>query len=313
MVSDPYLGNYTTCVSARSTDKEILQKAQDGGIATALMVYALEQGIIDGTIVAGEGDRPWQPRPFVAMSREGILKAQGTKYNISPQISWLKEATRSFGLDKVGVTGVCCQMQAVRKAQLYPINMRDVPGKIAFTVGLFCMENFPYKSLQTLVEDHAGQNLSSVKKMEIGKGKFWVYTERGNVVSLPHQGDPQVRAARLPRLPRLCLQPRRHLDRLGRKPRWLVHGLHPHQGGERRLVQGGRRGFVRDEAHRGGQARPRARHEAREGEDRQEPKDGRGAQDLRRQQGAAGPLHLKLIFFSSSKLFALSTANMGME
>jgi coenzyme F420 hydrogenase subunit beta len=185
MIADPYLGKYTTCVSARSTDKEILQKAQDGGIATALMVYALEQGIIDGTIVAGEGDRPWQPRPFVAMSREGILKAQGTKYNISPQISWLKEATRSFGLDKVGVTGVCCQMQAVRKAQLYPINMRDVPDKIAFTVGLFCMENFPYKSLQTLVEDHAGQNLSSVKKMAIGKGKFWVHTERGNVVSLP--------------------------------------------------------------------------------------------------------------------------------
>ena len=63
------------------------------------------------------------------MSREDILKARGTKYSISPQISWLKEATRSFGLDKVGVTGVCCQMQAVRKAQLYPINMRDVPGQ----------------------------------------------------------------------------------------------------------------------------------------------------------------------------------------
>ena len=185
MIEDPYLGKYITCVSARSTDKEILQKAQDGGIATTLMVYALEQGIIDGTIVAGEGDRPWEPRPLVAMSREEILKARGTKYSISPQISWLKEATRSFGLDKVGVTGVCCQMQAVRKAQLYPINMRDVPDKVAFTVGLFCMENFPYKSLQTIVEDHAAQSLNSVSKMDIGKGKFWVYTNRGNVASLP--------------------------------------------------------------------------------------------------------------------------------
>ena len=185
MIEDPYLGKYITCIAARSTDKEILEKAQDGGIATTLMVYALEQGIIDGTIVAGEGERPWQPEPFIAMSREDILKARGTKYSISPQISWLKEATRSFGLDKVGVTGVCCQMQAVRKAQLYPINMRDVPDKVALTVGLFCMENFPYKSLQTLVEDHAGQNLSSVKRMDIGKGKFWVYTNRGNVASLP--------------------------------------------------------------------------------------------------------------------------------
>ena len=185
MVADPYLGKYTTVVSARSTDKEILQKAQDGGIATTLMVYALEQGIIDGAIVAGKGDKPWQPRPFVAMSREDILKARGTKYNISPQVSWLKEATRSFGLDKVGITGVCCQMQAVRKSQLYPINMRDVPAKVALAVGLFCMENFSYKSMQTIVEDHAGQALPSVKKMEIGKGKYWVYTERGNVVTLP--------------------------------------------------------------------------------------------------------------------------------
>ena len=185
MVEDPYLGKYITCVSARSTDKEILEEAQDGGIATTLMVYALEQGIIDGAIVAGKGDLPWQPRPFVAMSREDILKARGSKFNISPQISWLKEATRSFGLDKVGVTGVCCQIQAVRKAQLYPINMRDVPDKIALVVGLFCMVNFPYTSIQTLVEDHAGQSLSSVKKMRIKKGKFWIYTERGNVVTVP--------------------------------------------------------------------------------------------------------------------------------
>jgi coenzyme F420 hydrogenase subunit beta len=119
------------------------------------------------------------------MSREDILKARGSKFNISPQISWLKEATRSFGLDKVGVTGVCCQIQAVRKAQLYPINMRDVPDKIALAVGLFCMVNFPYTSIQTLVEDHAGQSLSSVKKMRIKKGKFWIYTERGNVVTVP--------------------------------------------------------------------------------------------------------------------------------
>lgn len=185
MIEDPYLGKYTACVSARSTDREILKKSQDGGIATTLMVYALEQGIIDGAIVAGKGDRPWEPKPFVAMSREDILKARGTIYNISPQISWLKEATRSYGLDRVGVTGVCCQMQAVRKAQLYPMNMRDVPEKIGLAIGLFCMENFSYKSMQTIVEDHAAKSLGSVKKMEITKGKFWVYTDRGNVATVP--------------------------------------------------------------------------------------------------------------------------------
>jgi coenzyme F420 hydrogenase subunit beta len=179
------LGKYKVCVSARSTDKEIMWKAQDGGIVTQLFAFALEKGIIDGAIVAGPGARPWQPRPFIAMTREELLSARGTKYNISPQVSWLKEATRSFGLDKVGIVGTPCQMQAVRKAQLYPAGMRDVPDKVALAVGIFCMENFPYKSIQMIVEDHAGQKLQSTKKMEIGKGKFTVITERGKSVALP--------------------------------------------------------------------------------------------------------------------------------
>jgi coenzyme F420 hydrogenase subunit beta len=179
------LGKYKTCVSARSMDKDILKKAQDGGIVTTLFAYALEQGMIDGAIVSGEGDRPWKARPYVATTKEELLNSRGTKYNLSPQVAWLKEVTRSFGFDKIGFVGTPCQIQAVRKAQLYPIGMRDVPDKLALIVGIFCMENFPYKSIQQLVEDHAGQRLQSVKKMEIGKGKFWVYTERGNVVTLP--------------------------------------------------------------------------------------------------------------------------------
>jgi coenzyme F420 hydrogenase subunit beta len=179
------LGKYTNCVSARSTDKEILKKAQDGGIVTQLFAFALDAGIIDGAIVAGPGDEPWRPRPIVATTREELFAARGTRYNISPNVSLIKEATRSYGLDKVGIVGTPCQMQAIRKGQLYPVGLRDVPDKIALAIGIFCMENFPYQSIVQLVEDHAGQKLESVKKMEIGKGKFWVYTERGAVVQLP--------------------------------------------------------------------------------------------------------------------------------
>ena len=46
------LGNYKSCISARSTDKEILKHAQDGGIVTQLFGFALDEGIIDGAIVA---------------------------------------------------------------------------------------------------------------------------------------------------------------------------------------------------------------------------------------------------------------------
>ena len=76
------LGKYKACVSARSTDKEILKHAQDGGIVTSLFGYALDAGIIDGAIVAAtkefahkhpekamrdnsnmEFHEPWRPIP----------------------------------------------------------------------------------------------------------------------------------------------------------------------------------------------------------------------------------------------------------
>jgi len=185
MVSDNFLGNYASVVAARSSDKSILKGAQDGGIVTQLFAYALEEGIIDGAIVAGPGDEPWKPVPVVATTVDELLAARGTKYNISPNMQLIKEATRSYGLDKVGIVGTPCQIQALRKGQLYPVGLRDVPDKIALAIGIFCMENFPYQSIVQLVEDHANTKLENVTKMDIGKGKFWVYTGRGATVQLP--------------------------------------------------------------------------------------------------------------------------------
>jgi coenzyme F420 hydrogenase subunit beta len=197
------LGNYKTCVSARSTDKELLRGAQDGGIVTQLFAFALDEGIIDGAIVAvtkefykkyptkcmatftDDSDEAWRPIPAIVTTKAELLESRGTKYNLSPNVSMIKEATRSFGLDKVGIVGTPCQMQAIRKGQLYPIGLRDVGDKIALALGIFCMENFPYQSILQLVEDHAAMKMEAVKKMEIGKGKFWVYGKRGQVVQLP--------------------------------------------------------------------------------------------------------------------------------
>ena len=46
------LGKYKSCISARSTDKEVLKYAQDGGIVTTLFGSALDTGTTDGAIVA---------------------------------------------------------------------------------------------------------------------------------------------------------------------------------------------------------------------------------------------------------------------
>lgn len=72
----------------------------------------------------------------------------------------------------------------IRKMQSYPFGVRFLADKIALAVGIFCMENFPFTSLQTFISEKMGIDPTLVEKMDIGKGKFWAYTA-DDVYTLP--------------------------------------------------------------------------------------------------------------------------------
>ncbi|MDR0900655.1 MAG: coenzyme F420 hydrogenase subunit beta [Methanobrevibacter sp.] len=171
------LGTYKEAISARATDKAIQNVAQDGGIVTALLSYALEEKIIEGAVVAGPGEEEWKPEPLVAMTPEELISAAGTKYTFSPNVWMLKEAVRQYGLEKVGTVGIPCQLMGIRKMQSYPFGTRFIADKLALIVGIFCMENFPRASLETFVDEKMNSSLESVEKMDIGMGKFIVNTQ----------------------------------------------------------------------------------------------------------------------------------------
>jgi coenzyme F420 hydrogenase subunit beta len=170
------LGTYKEALSARSTDKQIQKISQDGGIVSALLSFALDEKIIDGAVVSGPGKDMWKPEPMVAMSSDEILAAAGTKYTFSPNVFMLKQALRQYGLEKVGTVAIPCQTMGIRKMQSYPFGVRFVADKIALLLGIYCMENFPFASLQTFISEKMGVSPELVEKMDIGKGKFWIYT-----------------------------------------------------------------------------------------------------------------------------------------
>ncbi|WP_407454347.1 coenzyme F420 hydrogenase subunit beta [Methanobrevibacter sp.] len=168
------LGTYKEAVSARSTDSKILEVSQDGGIVSALLCYALDEGIIEGAVVAGAPDDDWRPIPTVVTSSDEVIAAAGTKYSMSPTLSALKEATRQCGIEKLGVVATPCQIQGLRKAQAYPFT-RFVADKVKLIIGIYCMENFPMASLDTFATAKLGfDSLTDATKMDIGKGKFWL-------------------------------------------------------------------------------------------------------------------------------------------
>ena len=150
---DPF-GTYKKAISARATDKAILKKSQDGGIVSASYIYGLENGLLDGVIVANT-EKGFKAAPKIATTPEEVLKAAGTKYTISPNVSVLKDAVREYALEKVGIVGTPCQVQAIRKLMKYPMGFRHTDSKIALVMGIFCMENFPYEGMKAIVEQYA--------------------------------------------------------------------------------------------------------------------------------------------------------------
>ncbi len=178
------LGTYKQITLARSTDKQIQKISQDGGIATGLLSFALDEKIIDGAVVAGPSDEMWKPMPTVALTSDEILAAAGTKYTLSPNMWMLKQAVRQYGLEKVGIVTIPCQTMGLRKMQSYPFGVRFMADKIALDIGIFCTENFPFESLRTFISAKAGVDFDLVEKMDIGKGKFWVHTQ-DDLISFP--------------------------------------------------------------------------------------------------------------------------------
>lgn len=85
-------GIYRRIAVAQATDDDILKACQDGGAATALLLFALKTGSIDSAIVTGtDKEKPFYPAPMLAITAEEIIEAAGTKYSFSSNIRVLTE------------------------------------------------------------------------------------------------------------------------------------------------------------------------------------------------------------------------------
>lgn len=58
---------------------------QDGGVVSAILVYLLENNIVDAVSIVGEDkDAPWRPQSKLTSSVQDVITAAGTKYSTTP-------------------------------------------------------------------------------------------------------------------------------------------------------------------------------------------------------------------------------------
>ena len=170
-------------ILARATDKTTLEKGQDGGLVSAILIWCVEHGYIDAALVSYlEGDgSTWKAIPGVARTRDEILAAAGSRYTYSANPMAYSAAIAS-GHEKLALVGMSCQSSsppamAVRKAG-------KVARRFALNIGLLCSKTFDDAIFEELFEAKYGLKKQDMVKMNI-KGVFQIWMKDGGYHEVP--------------------------------------------------------------------------------------------------------------------------------
>ena len=180
---DEPAGIYKDIVLARASDPTVHEAGQDGGLVSAILLYALEHDIIDAALVSYlEGDgSTWKAVPGVARTRDDILASAGSRYTYSANTLAYADAIEG-GAERIALVGMSCQSSV-------PMAMKQrkagkVARRLALNIGLLCSKTFDDAIFEELFEAKYGLKRADIKKMNI-KGVFQIWMHDGAYHEIP--------------------------------------------------------------------------------------------------------------------------------
>jgi len=175
--ADDVAGIYRDILLTRASDEMVHQMGQDGGLVSAILIWAMNEGYIDAALTSFlEGDaRQWRAKPGVAANRDEILAAAGSRYTYSANTLALDDALAA-GHRKLALVGMSCQ------SSVPPVMWHRKVGKVSkpivFNLGLLCSKTFDDAIFEELFWTKYGLRRDDIIKVNI-KGAFQIWTADG--------------------------------------------------------------------------------------------------------------------------------------
>ena len=177
------LGHYIKIVSAKVSDSAREKLPSEAGPITALLWNAMEEGIIDASIVTGK-DENFKPFPMIAETQQDLFKSIGYKPSQSPTLSLIGEAINKGFID-IAVVGTPCQIQGLRKLQNHPRFDFEAFDLVSLAIGTFCFGTFHNTQLDDIFKDY-GINSSQIQKIDHDRKNFKMkVSANSNVKEIP--------------------------------------------------------------------------------------------------------------------------------
>ncbi|MDD4254561.1 MAG: Coenzyme F420 hydrogenase/dehydrogenase, beta subunit C-terminal domain [Methanofollis sp.] len=179
------LGDYISAVSARATFP--VPGKQSGGAVTAVLVHALEAGLVDAVVTVSEDRWTRKPQSVVITDREALVAQAGSRYNWwVPLLAALKEAVVVRKYRRVAVVAVPCAAEAVARIRTSGFDLHGPYARaIRLLVGLFCTESFDYTALmEGKIRGDLGIEPWEVERLDV-KGYLEVTRLGGGTETVP--------------------------------------------------------------------------------------------------------------------------------
>jgi coenzyme F420 hydrogenase subunit beta len=183
-----FIGKFNKCYIAQSNNKNIQFNSTSGGIVTELLLFALEEKIIDGAMIVGMNENnPLRPKPFIAKSKEEIISGSKSKYCPVPINIVLKKIINEDG--NFAVVGLPCHIHGIRKAIN---NLPNLRKKIVLTIGLLCSHTVNFYGTELILEKF-GIKKNQIKKIDY-RGEGWpgsmsIELRNGKTIKIPLFGS----------------------------------------------------------------------------------------------------------------------------
>ncbi|KXS43609.1 MAG: coenzyme F420 hydrogenase beta subunit [Methanolobus sp. T82-4] len=147
---DPSFGYFKKQYIAHSVEENIRSNASSGGVVTTLLIYLIENKLVDGVVVTGmDPERPWHYKVKIARTKDEICNAIQSKYSLVPVNEILKEITENEG--DFAFVGLPCHIHAIRTLQK---DKWSNANKIKYLIGLFCGFNMSIDATCDLISKH---------------------------------------------------------------------------------------------------------------------------------------------------------------
>jgi len=162
---------------ARSSDKEILGKAERGGVVTSLLKHALESGRVDAVVaVAARDGNRYDGVPVLVNDPKEIAKTAGALHCTSPNIArFLKEYLNGASDQRIAAVVKPCDAKAI--IELAKRNQIKLDNLLL--VGLNCTGTLPSAKAKQMLKDEFGVDPADVIGEDIEDNRLTIRLKDG--------------------------------------------------------------------------------------------------------------------------------------